>query len=78
MMRMLQSCIAKGVLRINPRFEEVIIALSAQNKGDNPYSMNIDMRNVLLVFQAPLVVNVTATWSRLETSSNVFFYRTLS
>ena len=40
MMRMLQSCIAKGVLRINPRFEEVIIALSAQNKGDNPYSMN--------------------------------------
>ena len=41
MMRMLQSCIAKGVLRINLRFEEVIIALkSAQNKGNDPYALD--------------------------------------
>jgi hypothetical protein len=41
MMKMTQSCISKGILKIHPKFEEVIIALkSAQNKVDNPYSLD--------------------------------------
>lgn len=40
-MKLTQSCISKGILKIHPKYEDVIIALkSAQNKGDNPYSLD--------------------------------------
>lgn len=41
MLRIIQSCISKGILKIHPSFEDIIISLkSAQNKGDNPYSLD--------------------------------------
>jgi hypothetical protein len=40
-MKTTQSCVSKGILKIHPKLEEVIIALkSAQNKGDNPYTLD--------------------------------------
>jgi hypothetical protein len=41
MMKLTQASISKGILKIHPSMEEVIISLkSAQNKGNNPYSLD--------------------------------------
>lgn len=41
MMKLTQSCISKGILKIHPSMEEVIISLkSAQNKGNDPYALD--------------------------------------
>jgi hypothetical protein len=41
MIRMLQSCISKNILRIHPRMEQVITSLkSAKNKPNYPYSLD--------------------------------------
>jgi len=41
MMKLTQNCISKGILKIHPSFEEVIISLkSAQNKGNDPYALD--------------------------------------
>jgi hypothetical protein len=41
MMRVLQSCVSKNILRIYPDQEQVIIALkSAKNKPSNTYSLD--------------------------------------
>ena len=40
-MRMLQSCISKNLLRIHTAMEELIVSLkSAKNKPNNPYSLD--------------------------------------
>jgi hypothetical protein len=41
MMKLPQACIRKGILKIHPTMEGVIIALkSAQNKGNDPYALD--------------------------------------
>lgn len=41
MMKLTQSCISKGILKIHPSYEEVIISLkSAQNKANDPYALD--------------------------------------
>ena len=41
MMQLTQKCLSKGVLKIHPKFEDIIIALkSAQNKGNDAYSLD--------------------------------------
>jgi hypothetical protein len=41
MMKLTLACISKLILRIHPKFEEVIISfISAQNKGNDAYSLN--------------------------------------
>ena len=43
MMRMLQSCVSKNLLRIHPSMEELTVSLkSAKNKPNNPYSLDKD------------------------------------
>jgi hypothetical protein len=35
------KCISDGLLKVHPQFEDIFAALkSAQNKGDDPYSLD--------------------------------------
>lgn len=45
MMKLTQACISKGILKIHPSMEEVIISLkSAKNKPANPYTLDKNAR----------------------------------
>lgn len=41
MMQILMKSISDGLLKVHPQFEDIFVALkSAQNKGDDPYSLD--------------------------------------